>query len=168
MSLGLESDGYSLYFANELSPMAAESFAYNILGEDLDALAETNGTRTKTFWLSSKHEELKPRLRENPFEYPEPKNSLNDIPDDISKLEGGLLVGNITHLNKLLESNDDLKAALKNGFGKGEIDLVSGGPPCQSFSLAGLREKNNDKNTLPWEFAKFAEHVQPKRTGWAS
>ncbi|SQI42115.1 Modification methylase BspRI [Leminorella richardii] len=28
--------------------------------------------------------------------------------------------------------------------------------------MAGLREKDSDKNTLPWEFASFVEHVQPK------
>jgi DNA (cytosine-5)-methyltransferase 1 len=42
------------------------------------------------------------------------------------------------------------------GFG-----LVSGGPPCQSFSMAGLRQFNNT-NTLPWEFAKFVQTTQPK------
>ncbi|MDC2888700.1 DNA cytosine methyltransferase [Psychrosphaera algicola] len=42
------------------------------------------------------------------------------------------------------------------------LDLVSGGPPCQSFSMAGKREQNSDKNALPWEFAKFVGHVQPK------
>ena len=28
--------------------------------------------------------------------------------------------------------------------------------------LAGLREKNNDKNKLPWEFAKFVDTVRPR------
>jgi DNA (cytosine-5)-methyltransferase 1 len=42
------------------------------------------------------------------------------------------------------------------------IDLVSGGPPCQSFSLAGLRQFSNERNLLPWEFAKFVQSVRPK------
>jgi DNA (cytosine-5)-methyltransferase 1 len=29
MTLGLEAAGFELYFANELSPMAGETFAYN-------------------------------------------------------------------------------------------------------------------------------------------
>ncbi|WP_462156341.1 DNA cytosine methyltransferase [Pseudoalteromonas piscicida] len=28
--------------------------------------------------------------------------------------------------------------------------------------MAGKREKNSDKNTLPWEFASFVEYAQPK------
>ena len=39
MSLGLETAGFELFFANELSPMAGETFAYNILNEDLQEKA---------------------------------------------------------------------------------------------------------------------------------
>ena len=35
MSLGFHSENYELVFANELSPMAAETFAFNLLNEDL-------------------------------------------------------------------------------------------------------------------------------------
>ena len=41
LSLGLESSDYEMVFANELSPMAGETFAYNLLGEDLRQLADT-------------------------------------------------------------------------------------------------------------------------------
>ena len=40
LSLGLEATGFKLHMANELSPMAGETFAYNMLGEDLQLLAE--------------------------------------------------------------------------------------------------------------------------------
>ena len=74
-----------------------------------------------------------------------------------------LLVGSIIDLNKLLENEKTgLLKQIKNGFGRGAIDLVSGGPPCQSFSMAELRDRHNDRNTLPWEFAKFVGMVQPK------
>lgn len=81
---------------------------------------------------------------------------------NIKSLKGNLLIGNIIELNKLIESKEELRQALISGFSGGGVDLVSGGPPCQGFSMAGLREKDSDKNMLPWEFAKFVEYVQPK------
>lgn len=162
LSLGLEQAGFELTFANELSPMAGETFAYNLLGEDLDNLAKKNKKSDKAYWISSQFNDLSRRLRENPFEYPELGSGVTDIPDNQSLLKGKLLVGNIIHLNQLLESRPELLEAVKDGFGANGVDLVSGGPPCQSFSMAGLRKKDCDKNSLPWEFAKFVGMIQPK------
>ena len=162
LSLGLESAGFELVLANELSPMAAETYAYNLLNENLTDLSENNKKNKKAIWLSSKHKDLAKRLRENPFEYPELGMGESDIPSDPNKLNGSLLVGNIIQINQFLTENPSYLENLKNGFGRGEIDVVSGGPPCQSFSLAGLRKRDCDKNTLPWEFANFVELVQPK------
>lgn len=162
LSLGLERAGFELTFANELSPMAAETFSYNLLDENLDKLAKQDRKSDKVYWISSQFDDLSRRLRENPFEYPELGCGVTDIPDNSSLLKGKLLVGNIIHLNQLLESRPHLLEAVKSGFGDNGVDLVSGGPPCQSFSLAGLRKKDCDKNSLPWEFAKFVSMVQPK------
>ncbi|MEI6896592.1 MAG: DNA cytosine methyltransferase [Psychromonas sp.] len=162
LSLGLELAGFELTFANDLSPMASETFVYNLLGEDLDKLAKQGKKSDKAYWISSQFDNLSRRLRENPFEYPELGSGVTDVPEAPILLKGKLLVGNIIHLNQLLESRPKLLEAVKSGFGDNGIDLVSGGPPCQSFSLAGLRRKNCDKNSLPWEFAKFVGMVQPK------
>ena len=162
LSLGLEKANFKLILANELSPMAAETFAYNIFAEDLEEIARSGGKQSKALWISSNFKELGSRLRENPFLYPDFGTGETDIPRNPLDLEGKLLIGSIVHLNQLIEKNKKLKSALKGGFGDGEVDLVSGGPPCQSFSLAGLRKRDCDKNSLPWEFAKFAEHIQPK------
>jgi DNA (cytosine-5)-methyltransferase 1 len=153
MSLGLESDGYDLYFANELSPMAGETFAYNILGETL----ENNTNPQKTLWLKSQYdrEEIANRLRENPFMASE--GEFSDI-DENTNLKGKLLIGDINILLDLLNKTPQLVEQIKND----NIDLISGGPPCQSFSLAGLREKDNHKNTLPLSFAQIAGLIQPK------
>lgn len=161
LSLGLEKSGFELAFANELSPMAAETFAYNFLGEDLAKLASGAGMPTNTIWLSSANKGLKERLRENPFEYPELGSGYCDLNLKKPDIIGKLLVGNIIHLNALLRSNKNLLHAAKC-FDAGGIDLVSGGPPCQSFSMAGLRKKDCDKNALPWEFSNFVELIQPK------
>ncbi|MGF1681034.1 DNA cytosine methyltransferase [Photobacterium minamisatsumaniensis] len=164
LSLGLDEAGFELVLANELSPMAAETFAYNFFGEDLEELANQKQMPAHTFWLNSLHGSLKPRLRENPFLFPAYGAEGNsDLPGDWGELNGNLVVGSIIELNRLLDANPLLVGQLRNAFGRdGGLDLVSGGPPCQSFSLAGKREKNSDKNTLPWEFAKFVEHTQPK------
>ena len=40
MSLGLDAAGFDLFMANELSPMAGETFAFNLFGENLFQLSE--------------------------------------------------------------------------------------------------------------------------------
>lgn len=164
LSLGLEASGFNLILANELSPMAAESFAYNLLKEDLLQTSQTANKAKHTYWLSSKYEHLKYRLRENPYYFPEikSKDSFSDITHEFKDLCGKLLVGSIVDLNILIDSEPELANELSNAFGRGELDLVSGGPPCQSFSMAGLRNKDCDKNVLPWEFAKFVSKTKPK------
>jgi len=60
LSIGMKSAGFKLVLANEISPMAAETFAYNLLKEDL-----TSNNISHTFWLKSKYKKNNPlRLRE--------------------------------------------------------------------------------------------------------
>ncbi len=165
LSLGLKSVGFDLVLANELSPMAAESYAFNFFNEDLNAQAEMQSPiLKKTLWLSSQHPltALKRRLREDPRNYPELEKGFCDITADGSNLSGSLIVGSIVELNKWIDQNQVAAANIKNSFGKGAVDLISGGPPCQSFSMAGLRQLDSEKNSLPWAFAKFAQAIQPK------
>ncbi len=49
------------------------------------------------------------------------------------------------------------------GLKPGEVDLLVGGPPCQTFSTAGKRGTVQDpRGTLLWQFLRFVEHMQPK------
>ena len=162
LSLGLDKAGFKLTLANELSPMAAETFAYNFFNENFEQLAKKNKKPKKAFWLSSQFDTLTERLRENPFNYPSLHKGFSDIPNNKKQLENSLIIGNIIELNHLIEQDNELLLALKSAFNDTEVDLISGGPPCQSFSMAGLREKDSDKNTLPWEFANFVAKIQPK------
>lgn len=65
--------------------------------------------------------------------------------------------------------NDDIanisKLDLEDYFSlkKGELDLLSGGAPCQSFSYAGNRLGLEDaRGTLFYHYAKFLKKLQPK------
>ena len=164
LSLGLKSVGFNLTMANELSPMAAESYAFNFLKEDLSAMAESSIVPQKTLWLSSSYPDIQlgNRLRENPYQFPDLDDSYSDIKLNGSNLDGALVVGSIITLNKWLSKHKSALSRIRSSFGRGSVDLVSGGPPCQSFSMAGLRQKDNEKNSLPWEFAKFVESIKPK------
>ncbi|WP_282015627.1 DNA cytosine methyltransferase [Marinifilum flexuosum] len=153
MSLGLESAGFDLFFANELSPMAGETFSYNINDESL----LDNKLPKKTLWIKSqfKDNKLNNRLRENPNEA---RDGLYSDLDKATDLYGKLLIGDVNQLLNFLIDNPSFTEKIR----RNEIDLLSGGPPCQSFSLAGKREKDNFKNTLPLSFAKIAGLLQPK------
>jgi len=42
------------------------------------------------------------------------------------------------------------------------IDILVGGPPCQSFSIAGKRDKNDPRNALFMEYVKYLDYFKPK------
>ncbi len=49
------------------------------------------------------------------------------------------------------------------GLAPGELDLLAGGPPCQSFSTAGTRGTTQDpRGTLLWQFLRFIEALKPR------
>lgn len=74
-----------------------------------------------------------------------------NIPAQASR---GLVVSELEHVLNCPETLSNLRSQ--------EIDLVAGGPPCQGFSLAGRRDPNDTRNTLPWQFLDFVREVAPK------
>ena len=44
----------------------------------------------------------------------------------------------------------------------GDIDKSHWSPPCQGFSVAGKRDVNDQRNTLPLEFIKYVDYFKPK------
>ena len=55
-----------------------------------------------------------------------------------------------------------LLAKIESTFGSVEVDVLTGGPPCQSFSLAGERRKNDKKDDLFSYYLKVIEALRPK------
>jgi len=51
----------------------------------------------------------------------------------------------------------------KLGFVPGELDLLSGGPPCQAFSVFGRRKGLEDnRGTLVYEYLRILRELKPK------
>lgn len=43
-----------------------------------------------------------------------------------------------------------------------QADIVVGGPPCQSFSLAGNRHIEDARGQLVWRYIEIIKHIKPK------
>lgn len=68
-----------------------------------------------------------------------------------------------THASHSPESehfNQDIREVDFNRF-RGKVDLVAGGPPCQPFSLGGLRKADADKRDMIPEFIRCLSEVKP-------
>jgi DNA (cytosine-5)-methyltransferase 1 len=62
-----------------------------------------------------------------------------------------------------LSTFDPLKLLRQVGLRPGELDLLVGGPPCQSFSTAGRRKSVADhRGTLLWDFQRFIHAMRPR------
>ena len=49
------------------------------------------------------------------------------------------------------------------GLEPGQLDLIVGGPPCQTFSTTGKRATVQDpRGTLLWQFLRYVQHFRPK------
>jgi len=57
----------------------------------------------------------------------------------------------------------DIKAAKDElrDYGKGDIEIVFGGPPCQGFSVAGKMDPDDDRSKLIWEFIDVVRILNP-------
>ena len=44
---------------------------------------------------------------------------------------------------------------------QGSIDVIAGGPPCQGFSYAGKRKKNDPRNLMFERYVEFVDLVRP-------
>ena len=57
---------------------------------------------------------------------------------------------------------EELQGQIQAKYGDTSIDVLTGGPPCQSFSLAGERRKNDKKDDLFSYYLKVIAALRPK------
>lgn len=75
----------------------------------------------------------------------------------------GLLNPDMVVLEADIRDVDPLALLQSLGLQPGELDLLVGGPPCQSFSTAGRRGTTQDsRGTLLWDFLRFIEAMRPR------
>lgn len=60
-------------------------------------------------------------------------------------------------INELIKKHEEKLLGLQ-----GKVMLVAGGPPCQGFSMAGKRDKNDQRNKLVKSYIKFIKLVMPE------
>jgi DNA (cytosine-5)-methyltransferase 1 len=82
---------------------------------------------------------------EDPSHYFQPSDRTLLIYGDINKVEGSLI-----------------KKILKERFGRTSVDIVTGGAPCESFSMAGDRKEDDDRNFLYQNVLRIARAVKSK------
>jgi len=69
---------------------------------------------------------------------------------------------NVPYLLKDIKETTADEILVKAGCSANEIDVITGGPPCQGFSLAGQRLSDDPRNTLFREYIRIAKDIQPK------
>lgn len=77
--------------------------------------------------------------------------------------DAGRLDSNVKVLRADISTLNPVETLRELGLKPSEIDVIVGGPPCQSFSTAGRRGTIQDpRGTLLWDFLRFVEYVRPK------
>jgi DNA (cytosine-5)-methyltransferase 1 len=82
---------------------------------------------------------------------------------ELNRDRGLLGTDNTIVLNEDLSIYDPFALMDRLGLVPGELDVLVGGPPCQSFSTAGRRGTVEDpRGLLLWDFMRFIEALKPK------
>lgn len=80
-----------------------------------------------------------------------------------ANIAGGRLPSDVKVFQADMSKLDPAEVLSAVGLQPGELDILVGGPPCQSFSTAGRRGSTQDpRGTLLWDFLRFVQVMQPK------
>jgi len=59
-------------------------------------------------------------------------------------------------------TDEEMKQQIISYMKEKGCDIIIGGPPCQAYSLAGLRDPNDPRGKLFEEYVEIVEQLQPK------
>ena len=77
--------------------------------------------------------------------------------------EAGRLPKDLVIFEGDISALDPNEVLAKIGLKPGELDLLVGGPPCQTFSTVGRRETVQDpRGTLLWQYLRFVDVMKPR------
>lgn len=77
--------------------------------------------------------------------------------------DAGRLDRNLVIFQNDIRKVDPAEVLKLAGLKPGQLDVLIGGPPCQSYSTAGRRGTTQDpRGTLLWDFLRFVEYMRPK------
>ena len=77
--------------------------------------------------------------------------------------KAGRIHGRPAVFNEDISQLDPSRVMAAAGIEPGELDLLAGGPPCQSFSTAGKRGTVQDhRGTILWQYLRYVEALRPK------
>lgn len=150
LDLGLELAGFETYAAVEINSYACETLRKNkelacLKPQDFNAWFEKNVATNPTY------------LR------------LGQLEMDLLKQRLQKAVGKRKYLSNAVIFESDIRTvdskALLGSLPQGidEVDLISGGPPCQPFSRAGKRETlDDDRGRLFAEFVRIVGDIKPR------
>jgi DNA (cytosine-5)-methyltransferase 1 len=157
LSVGLESEGLDLIFANDINQNACKTIRHNlkkIIKEDVDEkilelpieklLKIITQKKVNKKYMGKKHMTLKNKELYDSYGH---------------------------KYKKLISKEFDFKKLSKENLG--EVDLIVGGPPCQGFSIAARGSKSimkdtgvnfidDPRNQLFKYFLEFVEYYNPK------
>ena len=141
LSKGLETAGFTHVLAVEKSDMAGWTYYENFIRGKHGAPADD---WTIFHYPAESPDEQKARL--------------------VRQIGLGLAVAGTA---QVIDEMDAVRARIRSvrereGLKGEEVDLIAGGPPCQGFSLAGMRNPEDQRNQLPYEFLRFVHELKPR------
>jgi DNA (cytosine-5)-methyltransferase 1 len=161
--LGFHSVGWKIIAATDYDTSCCWTYCYNmatrpvqmhfITAEDRERFIKEVVTRSQkkprdgAFWCLVELDEQDRAYFHRPEQDKGPVEIADATPHyflgDVRKLTGAMILKTV-------------------GMQMGEPDCITGGPPCQGFSVVGRREVMDPRNSLIFEFARLILEIRPR------